>query len=63
MHPVEIGIASTEEIAKQMIERISQTDGFEEMEYKDYEATIDRMTINDEVIYFNDILSKPLTME
>lgn len=54
LEPVEIGYASNQDIANKMIEKASSTDGFEYNTYNSYQATVDYMEINDELICFEE---------
>lgn len=47
-----IGYATTEEKAKQIIETLHKTDGFEDYEYEYYWVYVDKLIINDQPIEF-----------
>ena len=54
MNTVEIGYASSSQIADKMITTISSTNGFEDNIYKSFKAPIDYMEINDESVCFEE---------
>ena len=54
MDAVEIGYASSSQIADKMMTAISSTDGFENNTYKSFKAPIDYMEINDESVCFEE---------
>lgn len=54
MDTMEIGYASSQQIADRMIKTVSSTDGFESNEYRSYKAPVDYLEINDEPVSFED---------
>ena len=54
MDTMEIGYASSQQIADRMIKTVSSTDGFESNEYHSYKASVDYLEINDEPVSFEE---------
>ena len=63
MDTMEIGYASSQQIADRMIEAVSSTDGFESNEYRSYKAPVDYLEINDEPVSFEEDTENDLIIQ